>query len=162
MNATPTRTLGTCVYVRREGERGPEVLMMFRHKEPNLGLWVAPGGKVEMDESPRECALRELHEETGLVGRHALFRGLVTEISPLQHWQWLLFIYVVTEFEGEVRPDLREGRLRWIPVADLPTLPIPLSDASLWPCRARPRCAFLRGDDDLRRDTRAGGEALNG
>ncbi|MDQ4075321.1 MAG: NUDIX domain-containing protein [Chloroflexota bacterium] len=107
--------------------------MMYRHKEPNLGLWVAPGGKVELDESPRECALRELEEETGLRGKNVLFRGLVTEISPLQHWQWLLFLYVVTNFEGEVRADLREGRLRWIPVPDLKTLPIPQSDALFTP-----------------------------
>jgi 8-oxo-dGTP diphosphatase len=107
--------------------------MMYRHKEPNLGLWVAPGGKVELDESPRECALRELEEETGLRGHNALFRGLVTEISPLQHWQWLLFLYVVPRFEGELRGDLREGRLRWVPVSDLGSLPIPQSDALFGP-----------------------------
>ncbi|MGH2542740.1 MAG: NUDIX hydrolase [Ardenticatenaceae bacterium] len=127
------RTLGTCVYALRQGEGGPEVLMMYRHKEPNLGLWVAPGGKVELDESPRECALRELAEETGLRGREVLFRGLVTEISPVQHWQWLLFLYVVTEYEGEVREDLREGMLRWVTVTELARLPIPQSDAIFGP-----------------------------
>ncbi|MGB0384320.1 MAG: NUDIX hydrolase [Ardenticatenaceae bacterium] len=127
------RTLGTCVYALRQGEQETEVLMMYRHKEPNLGLWVAPGGKVEMDESPRHCALRELEEESGLRGKQIIFRGLVTEISPLDNWQWLLFLYVVTEFEGELRADLREGRLQWVPISALATLAIPQSDALFGP-----------------------------
>jgi 8-oxo-dGTP diphosphatase len=127
------RTLGTCVYAVREGEQGREVLMMYRHKEPNLDLWVAPGGKVEINESPRACAVRELAEETGLSAEEVLFRGLVTEVSPRGDWQWLLFIYVVTRFNGGIIEDDREGRLAWIPIADLETLPIPASDRYFGP-----------------------------
>lgn len=42
----PAYVLSVLVYVRR----GDEVLVMRRHKEPNLGLWIAPGGKVEVGE----------------------------------------------------------------------------------------------------------------
>ena len=93
-----TLILGTLVYPIRDGQ----VLLMHRHKAPNLGQWVGPGGKVEADESPYECAIRELYEETSLHARQPRFRGLVTEVSPRPDWHWMLFIYTVTDFEGQV------------------------------------------------------------
>ncbi len=109
--------------------RDRQVLLLRRNKQPNLGLWIAPGGKIEIDESPHEAARRELAEETGLTAVDLTWRGLCTEVSPLPDWQWLLFIYVTRQFSGDLRPDLREGELAWV---DLDTyfrnLPIPEAD----------------------------------
>jgi 8-oxo-dGTP diphosphatase len=124
-----TPILSTLVYCLRDGD----VLLMKRRKEPNLGLWVAPGGKVEPGESPYECARRELYEETKLHAHRLLFRGLVSEVSPIPNWQWLLFIYAVTEFHGELVADQREGDLQWWPLEHAPSLPIPQADAVFGP-----------------------------
>jgi 8-oxo-dGTP diphosphatase len=104
------RTLGVLVYALS----GQEVLLMHRHKEPNRGLWIAPGGKVELHESPVETAKREMREETGLVVEHLTWKGFCTEVSPLDNWQWLLFIYVTRHFHGELKNTHREGNLAWI------------------------------------------------
>ena len=118
------------VYLRRE----EEVLLMHRNKQPNLGLWVAPGGKVEKDESPHETARREMLEETGLVIEQLEFRGFCTEVSPRPDWQWFLFIYVATGFTGTLKPDLREGELAWVhPERYLGELSIPQADAIFAP-----------------------------
>lgn len=109
------------------------VLLMLRHKEPNLGLWVAPGGKVEPGESPYECALRELREETGLRVSKLYFRGLVTEVSPRPDWQWMLFLYVATGVTGQLVGDQREGAFQWWPVDQVHTLPIPQADQVFLP-----------------------------
>lgn len=124
------RKIATLIYALRDGH----VLMMHRRKEPNLGQWTAPGGKVELDESPAECAVRELAEETGLqaTGRPEL-RIIVTETSPLPNWQWLMFVYLVREVTGELTPDYREGDLAWIPVDEVSALPIPQADAIFYP-----------------------------
>jgi 8-oxo-dGTP pyrophosphatase MutT (NUDIX family) len=92
------------------------------------GLWVAPGGKVDPGESPVEGAIRELREETGLQARRAVLRELITETSPRPDWQWLIFAYVLLDFDGVVAGDHREGRLRWWPVDERHRIPMPEAD----------------------------------
>ena len=113
------------VYCIKDGD----VLLMLRNKEPNLGLWVGPGGKLEPGESPYDCAKRELYEETGLEVNDLYFRGLITEISPRPDWQWLMFLYVATEFSGTIVEDKREGRLSWCSLSEVMQLPIPEADS---------------------------------
>ena len=117
--------LATMVYCIKDGD----VLLMLRNKEPNLGLWVGPGGKFEPGESPYDCAKRELYEETGLEVNDLYFRGLITEISPRPDWQWLMFLYVATEFSGTIVEDKREGRLSWCSLSEVMQLPIPEADS---------------------------------
>lgn len=145
--ATPI--LGTLVYCVRDGQ----VLMLYRHKEPNLGLWVAPGGKVEHGEAPLECARRELREETGLVAHSLTFRGLVTEVSPRPDWHWMLFIYLTRSFSGTVQADEREGRLHWVPIEEIANLPLPQADRIFTPRVLDTTTPFYEAkyiyDDDL-------------
>jgi 8-oxo-dGTP diphosphatase len=126
----PAYILSVLVYVRC----GDEVLVMRRNKEPNFGLWIAPGGKVEMGESPHETARRELLEETGLRIDDLRLRGFCTEVSPLAEWNWMLFIYTTRTFSGVLQPDVREGEFVWLPVSTyLNDLPIPQADTIFAP-----------------------------
>jgi 8-oxo-dGTP diphosphatase len=113
--------------------RAGQVLLMHRHKQPNLGLWVAPGGKIETHESPYESAARELYEETGLVVREMHLRGLVSAVAPARRHSSIHFLYAVTAFTGQLVADGREGALRWWPVADAVQLPMPHANALFLP-----------------------------
>ena len=71
----------TLCYIKNEKN---EYLLLHRIKKENdlnEGKWIGVGGKFEADESPEECVLREVKEETGLVLTSWRFRGLVTFIS---------------------------------------------------------------------------------
>ena len=120
-----TRKLATLVYAIRDDE----VLLHQRVRPPNLGLWTAPGGKMEPSESPTECAVREMREETGLELEDPVLRGIVVEVSPRPDYQWISFIYAATKFTGEVMAERGAGELRWVRIPEVFDLPIPPTDA---------------------------------
>jgi 8-oxo-dGTP diphosphatase len=76
--ATKQKKLERSSYRRRGGDaaagvgvivvRGEQVLFGLRHGSHGAGTWSFPGGRIESGESAEDCALRELKEETGLLG----------------------------------------------------------------------------------------------
>ena len=58
----------------REGAEGLELLMIKRGKDPQEweGMWAFPGGFVDYGEDPEDAVIRELLEETGVVGKYPL------------------------------------------------------------------------------------------
>jgi ADP-ribose pyrophosphatase YjhB (NUDIX family) len=119
-SAVRTPTLVTLVY--------GEVLLMRRVKDPYAGFWTAPGGNLEPGESPRECAARELREETGFEALDLRLRGIVAETAPQEGWRWLMFVYVVRAFTGTLTPDEREGEFTWWPLDAWERIPMPEPD----------------------------------
>lgn len=60
--------LAVLAVVTRDGRTGSQVLLVRRANPPQAGHWGFPGGKVEWGEPVSLAALRELHEETGVIG----------------------------------------------------------------------------------------------
>lgn len=96
-------------------EYGGKYLMLLRNKKQNdlnEGKWIGVGGKLEAGETPEQCALREIREETGLIALDLTARGVVRFISDAWGSE-MMYLYTVTQFEGELT-DCDEGELRWI------------------------------------------------
>lgn len=107
-------------------ERGEEYLMLHRVKksvDENAGKWIGIGGAFEEGESPEECMLREVYEETGLTLSSWLYRGIVTFVSD----EWgteNMHLFTANSFSGEMH-DCSEGVLEWKKKNDVLTvLPI--------------------------------------
>lgn len=104
--------LATLCYVSKDNK----TLMLYRNKKENdyhEGKWNGLGGKFELGESPEECAIREIKEESGLTVKALSMKGFIT--FPLFDGKddWYVFLFVIDDFEGNLI-DSPEGKLEWI------------------------------------------------
>ena len=109
-------------------ERDDKYLMMHRVKKAhdiNHDKWVGVGGHFEPDESPEECLLREVKEETGVTLDRFRLRGIITFESDAWQTEYM-FLYTADRWHGDFigRDDCREGTLAWVEKALVPELPI--------------------------------------
>lgn len=107
--------------------RGDEVLMLHRvkkQKDINKDKWIGVGGKFEGMESPDECLLREVYEETGLTLTRWACRGVVTFVTDTAEGPFGEYMYLFTAdgFEGTLK-SCDEGDLQWVSRAFLDRLP---------------------------------------
>lgn len=112
--------LTTLCYLERDGK----YLMMHRIKKKqdvNEGKWIGVGGHFEPGESPEECLLREVKEETGLTLTSWHFRGIVTFTSDDYPTEYMC-LYTADGFSGTLQEDCPEGVLRWVPKEEVMNL----------------------------------------
>lgn len=114
--------LTTLAYI----EKNDCYLMLCRNKkkdDPNAGKWIGVGGKLENGESPDECMLREVYEETGLTLTGYDFLGVITFVSDTWEDEYM-FLYLAHDFTGTVKDNCSEGDLAWIAKDRILSLPL--------------------------------------
>lgn len=100
-------------------------LMLHRVKkeqDENKDKWIGVGGKFETGESPEDCVLREVREETGLTLTDYKYRGIVTFVSDVWPCEYM-HLFTATGFEGQIK-ECDEGVLEWLPKEKLYGLPM--------------------------------------
>ena len=107
----------TLCYIEKDGQ----YLMLHRTKKKNdvnHDKWIGIGGKFETDESPYECVIREMYEETGLAPLLLEYRGVITfvcEGAPSE----MMHLFLCRETTGNIIEKCDEGELQWIKKEDL-------------------------------------------
>lgn len=111
----------TLCYIEKDGR----YLMLHRtvkKNDVNKDKWIGVGGHFEADESPEECLLREVREETGYTLTSYQFRGLVTFVSGNGVTEYMS-LFTADGFEGEaIACD--EGELEWVDLEEVWSLNI--------------------------------------
>ena len=109
--------LSTLCYISHEGR----LLLLHRTKKQedmHKGKWVGLGGKFEAGESPEDCVIREVYEESGLTIHNPQLRGILTFPNDFNQEDWYVFLFSATQFEGELI-QCDEGELRWVQQSDI-------------------------------------------
>ena len=110
----------TLCYLERDGC----YLMLHRIKKDNdmnRNKWIGIGGKFEEGESPENCLLREVREETGLTLGSWRYCGIVTFVSDEWGTEYM-HLFHSEDFHGSLR-ECDEGSLEWIEKSALASLP---------------------------------------
>jgi len=109
-------------------EKDEKYLMLHRVKKENdcnKDKWIGVGGKLEAGESPEECLLREVKEETGLTLTSYRFRGLITFVSDEWGTEYM-HLFTADAYEGELPEKgleaCDEGELVWVPKSEIESL----------------------------------------
>ena len=128
----------TLCYIEKDGC----YLMLNRTKKEhdyNKDKWIGIGGKFENGESPEDCAVREIREETGLIVEPGdlEYCGIVTFVdvsnvgevaarnacfSPEAYTEFM-HVFRARRFNGSLLENCDEGELEWVPIAKLKELP---------------------------------------
>ena len=103
--------LSTLCYIEKDNK----YLMLHRTKKKNdinKDKWLGIGGKFEEGESPEECIVREVMEETGLKINSYQLRTIVTYVST--NWETeYMYVFTSNDFTGDLI-ECDEGDLQWI------------------------------------------------
>lgn len=113
--------LTTLCYIEKDGR----YLMLHRVKKEgdiNRDKWIGVGGHFEAGESPEECLLREVREETGLELASWRLRGIITFATDTYETEYM-FLYTARAHEGRLA-ECDEGMLEWVRKEEVYDLPL--------------------------------------
>lgn len=128
--------------------------MLLQHQAPwshQGGTWGLPGGARDSHESAEEAAVREAHEEAGLIGRFVSVRAsVVTAVASGTDWTYTTVVADAPEQLPTVA-NVESAEMRWVGEDEVDVLPLHPGFAASWQrLRTATEVLPLGHDDELR------------
>jgi len=128
--------------------------VLLQHRAPwshQGGTWGLPGGARDSHETPEEAAVREAHEEAGLISRLVMVRAsVVTAKASGTHWTYTTVVADATE-QLQTVANFESAEMRWVSEDEVDELPLHPGFAASWQrLRTASEVLPLRHDDQLR------------
>lgn len=100
--------------------------MLHKNKKEHgihFGKWNGLGGKIHLGETPEECVIREVREESGFTIYNPSLRGIITFPAFKDEEDWYVYVFEADQFFGELI-ESEEGELKWIDDDEVANLPL--------------------------------------
>jgi 8-oxo-dGTP diphosphatase len=96
-------------------KRKDKILLINKEAKVWMGRWNGVGGKIKEEETPEECVIREVEEETEIQVSEVMFKGIVTwpEEKNRRGGMYLFLVELAPDFRLETPIKNREGILDW-------------------------------------------------
>ena len=110
--------VGVGVIIMKDGK----FLLGKRKNAHGEGSWAFPGGHLEFNETPEQCAIRETEEETGLILDNIVQVEFTNDIFEKENKHYITLFVLAKEFKGDVKimePNKCE-KWEWFSWDDLP------------------------------------------
>ena len=117
----PRPRVGIGVVVRL----GHQILLVRRQGAHGSGTWSPPGGNLDFGESPRDCAVREVEEETGVRIASPTFAGVTNDVFDEEGLHYVTLWFESAHDSGAARPKAT-GELTAVAWFREESLPSPL------------------------------------
>lgn len=140
----------TLIYLKRNNK----FLMLHRTKKENdinEGKWLGIGGKLEPNETPDECIIREVKEETGLELISYKNRGYIMFYNTKCETE-KIHLFESSDFSGDII-ECNEGDLSWIDIDKIMNL-------NLWEGDRIFLKELIEADNDIKMEFRYDGDKL--
>lgn len=103
-----------------------QILLVRRDREPAMGRWSLPGGRVEVGEALAEACAREVMEETGVDVEVEALAGVAERIvrddDGTIAWHYIILNYWATARGRDIQAGDDASEARWVPLPDLQTM----------------------------------------
>jgi 8-oxo-dGTP diphosphatase len=116
--ASSTPRVGVGVIVSKD----QQVLLLRRRNVHGAGTWSTPGGHLDFGESPEQCAVREVKEETGLDIDAVVFRAITNDVFTVEGRHYIT-IWMEGRYPGgepTVAAPEEASEIGWFPWDALP------------------------------------------
>ena len=129
MNKKPIVYVSACAII----DSNDKILITSReHKDDFSNCWEFPGGKIEKNETPEECLIRELKEEINIDVSKKCIAPIGFSSHKYEMFHIVLMLYVTRKWEGKLQAN-EKNSFKWVSYGELKKHKMPKANTNFFP-----------------------------